>query len=153
VLLLRRDNASAVVFADLHDPSPSIVKQSADRLTAFQVLFDNLKTIFPFNMAVPYAFRVDDNHRTVAALIETTGLVDANLFFQAPLRNVLAQLVAHIDGALIRARLTAYADKDVLLKYFHEAKFSQKAAMTLAAQAYSIFKRAQGYGKTRLALA
>lgn len=40
---------------------------------------------------------------------------------------MLAQLVAHFYGTIKRAGFTAYANKNVLLKYFHDPGFQQEA--------------------------
>jgi hypothetical protein len=74
-------------------------------------------------MGVPDSFGVDDDHWTVAALIEAAGLVNADLLFQSVFRNVFTQSVANLDTALIGTCFAGRANKNVFLKDFHSAPF------------------------------
>lgn len=70
-------------------------------------------------MRVPNTLWINDDHRTVSALIEASRFVDANLFFQAAFNNLFAQLVANIDAPLPRAYLSGRAHKYMFFEDFH----------------------------------
>jgi hypothetical protein len=57
--------------------------QVLDRTPIYQMLFDDYWHILQSKMRVPDAFRIDDHHRTVSALIETTAIIDPDPTFQA----------------------------------------------------------------------
>ena len=69
-------------------------------------------------MRIPNTFGINDDHRSVAALIEAAGFVDADLLFQSVLGNLLTQLVADLDSSLTGADLAGDADEYMFSKYF-----------------------------------
>jgi len=71
------------------------------------------------HVRVPDRLRIDDYHGTVAALIEATGFVDANLTLQSTFRYFFAQHIADLDSTLLGTGLSTYANKHVFLEYFH----------------------------------
>lgn len=66
-------------------------------------------------MRIPGGLRIDHNHGAVAALIEATRLVDANVLFKPALLDFFLQRLKDCKGALIRASLPGYTDKNVFL--------------------------------------
>jgi len=57
-----------------------------------QVFLHDLRGIFRLHMAIPDCFRVDDNGRTVFALVEASGLVDPDGAAEAGSLGELLQL-------------------------------------------------------------
>src|SRR5687768_17097603 len=62
-----------------------LVAQPLDRLAAQDMRLDDFLQVAGLHAAVPDVFRVDDDHRPVAALREATGLVDADVLVAARL--------------------------------------------------------------------
>src|SRR5882672_6945491 len=55
------------------------VDQALDRLAPEDVRLDDLVQVRLLHAGVPHVLRIDDDHRSVAALREAAGLVDADL--------------------------------------------------------------------------
>ncbi len=52
--------------------------EALDGAAADEVLADDIGDVFDFDLAIPDGFRVDDDGRAVLALVEASGLVDAD---------------------------------------------------------------------------
>lgn len=57
---------------------------------------NDFMTIARSYVRVPHAFWIDDNHGSVAALVEAPCLVDPNTLFQPQFGNLVAKLLQHI---------------------------------------------------------
>lgn len=64
---------------DLHYFAATVIKQALHRLVGKQVRLDYFFAVGRFDMGVPDGFRINDKHGTVAALVEASCFVDANL--------------------------------------------------------------------------
>lgn len=74
-------------------------------------------------MCIPDALWVYDDHRAVAALIEASGLVNANLFLQATRRDLFAQDVQDFFASFSWASFAGDADEYVFLENFCQCCF------------------------------
>jgi hypothetical protein len=68
---------------------------------------------------VPNPFRVDDNHWTIAALVETSGFIDTNLLLEPKTVDLLAQGIADITGTFVWTSFAADTNEYVFFEYFH----------------------------------
>src|SRR5215510_6227093 len=69
------------------------VDQALDRLAAQDVRSHDLVQVGLLYARVPDVLGIDDDHRTVAALGEAAGLVDADLLLATRLRHLAAQVL------------------------------------------------------------
>lgn len=83
------------------------------------MLFDYLFAVGRLHFCVPGRLGINNDEWTVSTLIETAGLVDANLFLQSAIGDFFAQSVANFVGTFVRTYLSARADENMLLEYFH----------------------------------
>ena len=97
--------------------------QPLDRPPRDQVLGDNLRRVLGLDMAVPDSIGIDHYSRSMLALVQAAGLVDAHLAGQPSGLGQLLQLCVQIAGSVGgagRARRPlgphVVADKDVALK-------------------------------------
>ena len=70
------------------------------RRTSHQVLRHNRGGVFRLHIAVPDGLRVNHHHRTMLALVQTTGLVDAHFSGQPRFFGQLLQLRMQIALAI-----------------------------------------------------
>jgi len=99
-------------------------KKSLDGTAADEVLADDLGHVFDFDPTVPDGFRVDDDGRAVLALLEASGLVDADagdetggLHGVLELGVKLAFPVGNTGGTRAARLAEISADEDVALKF------------------------------------
>ncbi|HEV2136539.1 MAG TPA: hypothetical protein VGR47_20130 [Terracidiphilus sp.] len=97
--------------------------QALDGTASDEVLGDDGFGVFGVDVAIPDGVRVDDDHGTVLALIETAGFVDAHATgkagFLAQLLQARMQIAFSITGAGRARRVRGadvVADKDVTFK-------------------------------------
>src|SRR5262245_3158775 len=91
-----------------------VVDQAGDRLAVADVGLEDLLQVRLLDAAVPDVVGVHDDHRAVATLRETAGLVDADLGLAARLHGLVAQVLHELlDVALGRARIDGGADEDM----------------------------------------
>ena len=98
-----------------------VVAQACYRLTADQVPLNDLFGVIWCQGGVPDALRINHGHRSVAALAEAAGVVDADLSGQpASLHRGLERAV-NTDAVTVdrRAPLSGGADEDMALKDGH----------------------------------
>lgn len=80
----------------------------------FQVGLHDLEGVLDIQMGVPGTLRVDDHHRAVAALTETTGAVDAHLGLQPASFHLPFQASTDVAGRAIDGAIRAVrADEKV----------------------------------------
>jgi len=91
------------------------IAQALDGAAIAQMLAHDLVHIFDLHTPIPDAFRIDDDHWAVAALIETAAVIDANRLIQSFGGDTL--LEARMDATPIAVHLWAIfaagADEDV----------------------------------------
>ena len=107
-----------------------------NRAAMEKVLRNNLFHVFQMDEAVPDSLRIDDHHRAMLALVEATGLVDADLVLKAG----LLECVLKDRFELFTARVGATgpprgfvalvgADKEVMLELWQGTGFLWPVAM------------------------
>lgn len=77
--------------------------------------------VLRLDMGIPDAFGINHDHWAVAALVETTGLVDADGPLQAALADQPTQFRADLRRPFIGAGFAADTDKHMFLENFHNA--------------------------------
>jgi len=78
--------------------------QPFHRASVDQVLLDDLRGIFRLHMPVPDRLWINDNRRAMFALIQTSGLVNANRASQARRLRKLLKLGVQLALSIRRAR-------------------------------------------------
>src|SRR4029453_11501705 len=99
-----------------------LVAEPLDRFAAQDVGLHDLLEIALLHAAVPHVFRVDHDHRPVAALREAAGLVDADLLLAAGLDDLAAQVLHEpLDVAVLGAVVAGGAHEHVAVVLAHQA--------------------------------
>jgi hypothetical protein len=75
--------------------------------------------ILGLDMRVPDAIRINNNHRTVSALVETARLIYTDLLIELTRRDLFTQSIHDLVSALLSASFCVETDEYVLFKYFH----------------------------------
>src|SRR3989442_927393 len=93
---------------------PGIVDQAGDRLAVANMGLEDLLQVRLLHAAIPDVVRVNDHHRTVAALRKAAGLVDPDIGLQAGLDGLVPEILHELlDVALSRTRVAGRAHEDV----------------------------------------
>jgi hypothetical protein len=74
--------------------------ETVDRSTVYEMLRYDCGRIFGLHIAVPDRFGINDHHRAVFALVETTGFVDAHFSAQSGGLGQLLELGMQIAFAV-----------------------------------------------------
>jgi len=97
--------------------------QTFDRPPGDQVLGDNLRRVFRLDVPIPDRLGVNDDYRSVLALVKAAGFVDAHLAAQPSGLGQFLQLRVQLAGPICGARgprrtlgPDVVADKDVVFE-------------------------------------
>ena len=99
-----------------------------DYRAVHQVLFHNSARTFLIYLAVPDVLRIDHDHRTMAALIHATGMVDSDITAESCCSDSLLENGVDVQRSVEWTRLSARADEDVVLVLAHSGKMSASVA-------------------------
>ena len=111
--------------------------QPLDRLTANDVGFDDLVDVGFGDVPVPDGFWIDNDRRTVLALIEASGLIRPHFALQAALRELLLECLLQLSlsswiaaSPWIARRTLVPADENVFFELRHRTISISKTCTT-----------------------
>lgn len=83
------------------------------------MLVDDFFYVVRLNMGIPDSVRINHYQRAVSALVEASGLVNADFLFQSEVAYFFSEFIENRFCALSRAGFSAHADENMFLEDSH----------------------------------